>query len=505
MDADMDNSQDRIVRSYMERVLALQREREREELSDQDLERIALEAGLGPEDIAYARKRTDEHRSRGKGFMKYRNWRRAADEFEQVAALSPNSVPVLLDLAISLWNHGVTEGEREDRLRAVQYAERALQLEAGNTKAIRLVTHMTEYPKEPFGGGEELVSVQSLFEGKQALPAMEPTADEAWRHRNARRTAFITLALSLGTIVVLGVGLVFLSMPGSSSDHSVSTPAAGTEGSGFARQVRAFGSEGSGPGRFTDARHIGTDGAGNIYVGEYGSGRVQMFDPAGTFLTQWNVGEDFPVRSMAVSREGTVFVVMKGAIRRYDGRTGKPLGTIDYEPDPRFDDVALMPDGGVVAFRRGVRGEGKNPAGISDTLVVFDRDGTVERTIELGIGEVTGGVASGVRVAADGAGNIYALDPHSGLVFRFGKEGRFLNRFAGNGDGPGELSAANGIAADGKGRVYVSDFKGVHVFDPDGLYRGICKTDRTPFGIAFNGKDEVLIAVRDRVEVYRPE
>ena len=50
---------------------------------------------------------------------------------------------------------------------------------------------------------------------------------------------------------------------------------------GFATVVMTFGGEGIGPGLFTDARSIAVDGAGNIYVGEYGNGRIQVFDSDG--------------------------------------------------------------------------------------------------------------------------------------------------------------------------------------------------------------------------------
>jgi DNA-directed RNA polymerase subunit RPC12/RpoP len=49
----------------------------------------------------------------------------------------------------------------------------------------------------------------------------------------------------------------------------------------FANVLLEFGSEGIGPGMFNDARSIGVDGAGRIYVAEYTGGRVQVFDPAG--------------------------------------------------------------------------------------------------------------------------------------------------------------------------------------------------------------------------------
>ncbi len=63
------------------------------------------------------------------------------------------------------------------------------------------------------------------------------------------------------------------------------TPSA-TPTPGFASVALKFGGSGTGVGLFTDARSIGVDGTGNIYVGEYTGGRIQVFDPSGKFTTQ---------------------------------------------------------------------------------------------------------------------------------------------------------------------------------------------------------------------------
>src|ERR1700752_3297643 len=49
----------------------------------------------------------------------------------------------------------------------------------------------------------------------------------------------------------------------------------------FANVLLEFGSEGIGPGMFTDARSIAVDGTGRIYVGEYTGGGIQVFGQAG--------------------------------------------------------------------------------------------------------------------------------------------------------------------------------------------------------------------------------
>src|SRR6185312_59607 len=117
----------------------------------------------------------------------------------------------------------------------------------------------------------------------------------------------------------------------------------------FASVLLDFGSEGIGPGMFNDARSIAVDGAGRIYVGEYTGGRIQVFDPDGTFVTQWSIGDRKTLlRGLAADRKGTVYVVEGGRIDRYRGDTGEKLGTLPYERNG-FDDVTVGADGGLVA------------------------------------------------------------------------------------------------------------------------------------------------------------
>jgi len=250
-----------------------------------------------------------------------------------------------------------------------------------------------------------------------------------------------------------------------------------------------FGSEGIGPGMFNDARSIGVDGAGRIYVAEYSGGRVQVFDPAGKFVTQWTIGDRKTlIRGFAADRKGTVYVAEGGRIDRYLGETGEKLGTLEYERNG-FDDVTVAADGGLVTAWQSNR----------DDIVVFDANGKLVRKIPEAISGASGDSELATRVAVDGAGYIYALGRFNNGVFKFGRDGKFMNRFGSDGDKPGQFRAPYSIAVDGYGRIYVGDMKGIQVFDANGRYLALISSKGMAFGMAFNDKNELFVIARDHV------
>ena len=257
----------------------------------------------------------------------------------------------------------------------------------------------------------------------------------------------------------------------------------------FANVLLDFGSEGIGPGMFNDARSIGVDGAGRIYVAEYTGGRVQVFDPSGKFVTQWSIGDRKTlIRGFAADRKGTVYVAEGGRIDRYRGETGEKLGTLEYQRNG-FDDVTVAADGGLVTAWQSNR----------DDIVVFDANGKLVRTIPEAISGASGDSELAMRVAVDGAGYIYALGRFNNGVFKFGRDGKFMNRFGSDGDKPGQFRAPYSIAVDGYGRIYVGDMKGIQVFDANGRYLALISAKGMAFGMAFNDKNELFVIARDHV------
>jgi sugar lactone lactonase YvrE len=239
----------------------------------------------------------------------------------------------------------------------------------------------------------------------------------------------------------------------------------------------------------TDARNLAVDGKGNIYVGDYIGGRIQVFDSSGQFITQWTIDPKMPLRGLTADRKGTVFVAQHGVITRYEGQTGKSLGEVEFSEGGGFDDVTATPDGGLLcAWYRG-----------SDDIIRLNAEGKVVQTIRKAISTGADRSELNTRLAIDGLGNIYALGSFTSGVFKFSPDGRFLNRFGGPGSQPGQLNSVNGIAVDGKGRVFVSDSKGIQVFDSDGRYLAAFKPEGVAFGMVFNDKNELLVAARKQV------
>jgi streptogramin lyase len=279
--------------------------------------------------------------------------------------------------------------------------------------------------------------------------------------------------------------------PSTGSSNTKNSLASKGAGDGSAQPELSFGSEGIGPGNFTDARSIALDAEGHIYVGEYSGGRIQVFDPSGKFLTQWTADRKMPLRGMSADRRGTVYVVQSGTIKRYEGTTGKDLGALAAGG---YDDVTTAADGGLVAFSWQAR----------DDITRLDSSGRVTKTIRAAISGQTEKSELNARVACDGAGNVYALGTFNNAVFKFSPEGKFLTQFGGDGDQAGQFRAPSAIAVDNQGRVYVADFKGVQVFDPQGRYLGLMKVKGAASGLVFNDRGELFVVARTQVSKFPP-
>jgi len=270
---------------------------------------------------------------------------------------------------------------------------------------------------------------------------------------------------------------------------------------GFMNLALKFGGDGMGAGSFKDARSIALDNAGNIFVGEYTGGRIQVFDSVGKFSTQWNVDAQAPLQWLAADRKGTVYIAQKGVIEKYEGTTGKALGAVQF-PDNRFSQVIALPDGGLLALwyesRNGIFTSAK---GARDDLIRFDREGKVVKTIPGFISGMTNQPEFNTKLAVDGAGNIFALTDST--IYKFASDGKSENKFGSRGNAPGQFRSPQAIAIDNQSRIYVADNNNVLVFASDGRYLDTFRVEGgSASGMAFNDKNELFIVARTFVYKY---
>lgn len=344
---------------------------------------------------------------------------------------------------------------------------------------------------------------QVRFDPQQMLNWFPPQEQLVHQAKRGCSLVFWGILLStIATIAGIGIAVYYAVRSTQNMTHPTATKTtsrnrstgpsggAGTNAaSGPASVLLAFGSEGIGAGQFKDARSIAVDASGHIYVGEYTGGRVQVFDADGKFVKQWMVDAKMPLLQLAADRQGTVYVVQSGEIARYEGLTGRPLGKLPGMDRSAFvSDVALTMDGGMVVVQHG------------EDILSLDASGRVVRSIKAAISEQSGDSELSTRVAVDGLGNIYAAGRFNNAIFKFGPNGKYITRFGGKGDGPGQFRALDAIAADGQGRVFVGDFSGIQMFDSNGRYLDTVTLEHNiAFGMIFNDRNELFVAARTRV------
>jgi DNA-binding beta-propeller fold protein YncE len=360
-----------------------------------------------------------------------------------------------------------------------------------------------------------------LKEAKTAVERMEQgeAAADAVRHATltettqpSRRGCFIIgPALVLVALVALGIAIVvFVAEREDASGESgeaeftqiveelqataipgLVETAVGDSPSDFATETLSFGrGEGTGPGYFNDTRFLGLDAAGRLYTGDFEGGRIQVFDAAGNFLTQWQAANpDKPLVALSADREGRVYTIEAGDIYLYDGESGEQLGVFARGERGGYEDVAIAPDGSVVAFL-GALG--------NDVLVWFDAEGNEKQRVDAIISAQTGDTVLSAQVAVDGAGNVYLLENAFGeAVFQYDATGKFLNRIGSRGDTEESFRTATALGVDHQGRVYVGTLSRIVVYANNGRFLGAIPLQG---GVAFDMAvdDENDLWVMDR-------
>lgn len=327
--------------------------------------------------------------------------------------------------------------------------------------------------------------------------------------------SFLFVAIGAIVLIAAGIALYLFLSPSTTTIKTAPVNAPQTKTTEveiprFANVVSSFGSKGIGEGQLNDTRSIATDRDGRIYLADYTGGRVQVFDSEGKFLVQWFVGDAKKyIGQLGVSRnkvtakfdrfppsgntEGTyvLYVLQSGEILKINSESGQPI-----TEQPKINERGFADDMYVTSSEFYIIDSHRH-------IVRFDSEGKESLRIEDAIKDLGDTFTTIERVVADGRGFIYAMSRTNSMVYKFSREGKYLNKFGGKGDGAGQINSPHSIAVDGKGRVYISDSNAIRVFDENGRYVDSfgLKPGSVIFGVAFNPDGQLFVT--DREKVYK--
>jgi tetratricopeptide (TPR) repeat protein len=140
---------DDLIRDYIQHVAEVKERHEqgtRHPLTQTDLQTVALEMGLTPEDLARAQQQADQHLIQGQGYLRYGRWTEAIDELEQARCLNPLDLNVLQELARGYGGRFSVDQQERDRQQALSLAKQCLELQPGYLPALQLL-HQLDRPR----------------------------------------------------------------------------------------------------------------------------------------------------------------------------------------------------------------------------------------------------------------------------------------------------------------------------------------------------------------------
>ena len=196
--------------------------------------------------------------------------------------------------------------------------------------------------------------------------------------------------------------------------------------------------------KWTQMAGIAVDKQDQIYIFTRSQPTVQVYKTDGTLVRAWFMEESSGSHFIRIGPDGNIWTanISEHVIRKYNIK-GKLLLTLGAP---------------------GVAGADK---------------GHFDKPTDMAI------LPSGDIFVSDGYGNR--------RVVHFDANGKYVNQWGREGDGPGQFALPHSIVADSQNRLYVADRENarVQVFDTQGKLLAIWEDVVTPWGLCMTKKDEI--------------
>ncbi len=235
--------------------------------------------------------------------------------------------------------------------------------------------------------------------------------------------------------------------------------------------ISTWGSSGNGNGQFSNPYGVAVDSTGNVYVADTGNNRIQKFNSSGVFISTWGSfgsgnGQFYYPQGVAVDSTGNVYVAdtTNNRIQKFDSagvfitKWGSP-GSGDGQFGPPSG-VAVDSTGNVYVTD-----------GANHRIQKFDSAGVfIAKWGSPGSGD--GQFYYPRRLAVDSAGNVYVSDYYNFRIQKFDSSGAFITKWGSFGSGNGQFYYPEGVAVDSTGNVYVAENNNERIqkFDSGGVF-----------------------------------
>lgn len=146
------------LKAYIEQALKIRQTQE--SVSDEEMQKIALELGLSKADLLKVESTFNDSLTRGKGFMKFKDWHSAIKELEYAVILKPNNAQALQALSLCYTYVAKLEEDKKVYEKAKQTVKKALLIDPTHEYSFILSSELSkgidninikQLDKNPFG------------------------------------------------------------------------------------------------------------------------------------------------------------------------------------------------------------------------------------------------------------------------------------------------------------------------------------------------------------------